>query len=115
MDAHQLSRRLLVSAAMLLAVGLVSVTRAADAKKTTTVINTKKMCAFCSKKIVSKFRKIDGVDDARADVKTKTFTVVPKAGRTLSPRTLWETVEQGGEQPVRLAGPSGSFTKKPKS
>lgn len=116
MDSHQLARRWFVSAAMLLAMGFASVTWAADAKKkATTVINTKKMCPSCSKKIVSKFRKIEGVADARADVKAKTFSVVPKSGRVLSPRRLWETVEKGGEQPVRLAGPSGTFTTKPKS
>ena len=72
------------------------------------------MCPVCAKKITEAFRKIDGVTDSRADVETKTFVVFPVVGRALSPRELWETVERGGEQPIRLSGPSGSFDAKPK-
>lgn len=82
--------------------------------KTETVITTKKMCPVCAKKIVDKLRQTKGVADARADVESKKLVVLPGANQELSPRALWETVELGGEQPVRLAGPSGTFVDKPK-
>ncbi len=103
----------LVAAAMTIAMGFGATAWAAP-PKTATVINTKKMCPVCAKKIAEKLSKIEGVADARADVESKTFAVLPVAGRELSPLVLWETVDLGGEQPVRLAGPSGIFVAKPK-
>ena len=104
----------LVAAAIPIAMGFGATAWAAP-PKTATVINTKKMCPVCAKKIADKLSKIEGVADARAEVESKTLVVVPVVGRELSPRAIWEAVELGGEQPIRLTGPSGTFVAKPKS
>ena len=45
---------------------------------------------------------------------SKTAIVVPKGDATLSPLELWEAIEKAGKVPVKLEGPSGTFTSKPK-
>jgi len=113
METPQKSRRWFVAAAMMVVIGFGAVVQAAG-PNSTTAIATKKMCPVCAKKIVAKLQQVDGVAKAQADVQSKTFVVVPASGRVLSPRALWETVEKNGEQPVRLAGPSGTFNEKPR-
>lgn len=113
MDSQQFSRRWFVAVVMTVAIGFSSTARAAETNVATT-ITTKKMCPVCAKKIADKVRKLDGVAEVRADVESKTFVIHPVRGRALSPRELWETVEHGGEQPIRLAGPNGTFEAKPK-
>lgn len=113
MESHKVSRRWLVAAAMVAGLGFATTVWAVG-PKTTTVITTKKMCPVCAKKIVAKLHQVDGVGKAQADVESKTIFVMPASGREVSPRALWETVLGGGEQPVRLAGPSGTFTEKPR-
>ena len=113
MESQKVSRRWLVTAAMVVSLGL-GTTAWAAGPKTTTAITTKKMCPVCAKKIVAKLHQVDGVAKAQADVKSSTIFVVPASGRTVSPRAVWETVVGGGEQPIRLAGPSGTFTEKPR-
>jgi hypothetical protein len=55
------------------------------------------------------------VAKAEADLKAKTITVTPKVGAVLSPKAVWEAIEQADEVPTKLTGPSGIFTKKPLS
>lgn len=102
-----------VAAVVTTMIALDSTARAA-ALDAQTVIQTKKMCPVCAKKIVESLRRIEGVAEARADIESKVFVVLPVEGHELSPRALWETVEHGGEQPTRLTGPSGTFKSKPK-
>lgn len=97
----------------LLALGLTSRLEAAEAKST--VITVGEMCGGCVKKITAKFNGFADVDKVQCDVKAKTVTVIPKAGKTLSPRTLWEAMESIGKKPKQLAGPDGTFTSKPNS
>jgi copper chaperone CopZ len=113
MDSQQFSRRWFVAVVMTVAIGFSSTAGAAETNAATT-ITTKKMCPVCAKKITDSLRKIEGVNEVRVDVPSKTFMVDAARDRTLSPRALWETVQRGGEQPVRLSGPSGTFTEKPK-
>lgn len=113
MDSLQLSRKVFVAFVMAVAIGTGTAAWAAG-PKTETVITTKKMCPVCAKKIVDKLRQSKSVADASAHVESKTFIILPIAEGKLSPRLLWEAVELGGEQPVRLAGPSGTFVAKPK-
>ncbi len=80
-----------------------------------TTITVERMCETCAKKIVEKLKKMPEVTGVKTDVKAKTISVTPKANKTLSAKVLWETVEKEGERPVKLEGPSGTFTKKPKS
>ena len=88
----------------------------ADSKSTVSKISVSKMhCPVCAKKITAKLKEITGVADAQADVKAGVVSVTPKKGKTLSPRALWEAVEQAKYTPTRLEGPSGTFKSKPKS
>ena len=80
-----------------------------------TTITVERMCETCAKKIVTKLKTMQEVTSVKTDVKAKTISVTPKTNKTLSAKLLWETVESGGERPVKLEGPSGTFTKKPKS
>ncbi len=112
MDSPKKSRRWFIAAAMVVVVSFGAAVQAAG-PNAATAIATKKMCPVCAKKIVAKLHLVDGVAKAQADVQSRTFVVVPASGRALSPRALWETVEKNGEQPIRLAGPSGTFNDKP--
>ncbi|MBI2806348.1 MAG: heavy-metal-associated domain-containing protein [Planctomycetes bacterium] len=81
-----------------------------------TVITVEKMhCEGCAKRIAGKLYEVPGVDKIQVDVKQKILWVHPKAGVQPSPRGLWEAVEKGSDTPVRLQGPYGTFTAKPKS
>jgi len=82
---------------------------AADA---TTVVTVKSLCPNCGKKIVGRLKMVPSVSAVEMDVARKTFTI--HAGANISPKTVWETVEAGGELPVKLEGPGGTFTAKPK-
>lgn len=78
-----------------------------------TAITCQRMCPKCGHKIAERLRAMPGVADAQANVETKTIVVVARPQAAPSPRVLWETVEAGGENPVFLQGPSGTFTQKP--
>ena len=78
-----------------------------------TVVSVKKLCPTCGKKIVQKLEQLPQTQSASIDVEQRIVQVVAKPGHNLSPRLIWEIVEKGGEQPVRLQGPAGTFTAKP--
>jgi len=81
-----------------------------------TVITVEKMhCDGCAKKLATKVQAVAGVQKVEADVEAKTLTVTPKAQAVVSPKALWEAVEQGKDTPKKLTGPSGTFTRKPQS
>lgn len=79
----------------------------------TTVIAVKKLCPTCGKKILQKLQQVPTVEAASMNVEQRIIHVQCRAGSFVSPKLLWETVERGGEQPIRLQGPSGTFTAKP--
>ena len=86
---------------------------AADAAST--VITVGQMhCAGCAKKIAAKLYEVRGVAEVRYHVKSKTLQVTPQRNGALSPRALWIAVEKAKNQPIRLAGPSGTFTSRPR-
>lgn len=80
----------------------------------TTTVHVKKLCPSCGKKIVQKLTETPGVLEASMNVDERIIVIRCKPGVTVSARGVWETVERGGEQPTKLAGPSGIFTTKPK-
>ena len=85
------------------------------ASKTETTLTLKVLdCESCAKKVAAKLSEVRGVSDVKTDIKSKTAIVVPKGDATLSPLELWEAVEKAGKVPVKLEGPSGTFTSKPK-
>lgn len=79
-----------------------------------TSVTVKRLCPTCSKKIVQKLKQMPQVSQVSVDVEHRMFVVQPTPETALSPRQIWETVERGGEQPVKLEGPSGTFTEKPR-
>lgn len=89
---------------------------AATGESTTKTTITLKVldCESCAKKVATKLSEVRGVSDVKTDIKSKTAIVVPKGDATLSPLQLWEAVENAGKVPVKLEGPSGTFTSKPK-
>lgn len=81
---------------------------------TITTITLRSMCENCAQKMTTTLRQNPDVASVRTDVKSRAVTIVPKKGKQLSPKMIWETVEKSGEQPVRLAGPLGTFDSKPR-
>ncbi len=80
-----------------------------------TIIHVKDMhCTDCAKKIASKLYAVPGVVGVRAIVKDGVAYITPQAAKQPSPRALWEAVESAEFQPIRIAGPGGTHTTKPK-
>lgn len=78
-----------------------------------TVVTVKKLCPTCGKKIVQKLSELPHVEEATMNVEQRTIFVRCTPAGSVSPRVVWETVERGGEQPIKLQGPMGTFTTKP--
>jgi len=72
-------------------------------------------CQGCAKKVASRLKAVAGVQNVRIDAESGLAVVVPLADETVSPRALWEAVQKSHYSPVRLEGPSGTFTRKPKT
>jgi len=108
-----LQKRCQLAVALVLSVVLANTARAVDPAPTT--ITVERMCDGCARKITANLQQLPGVETVRPNVPAKTVAVSPKPGAVLSPRQLWETVEKSGEKPVKLEGPSGTFTQKPQS
>ena len=108
------TRRMFVAAAALALAAPAAVVWAAERSQVTTIEVLDLDCPSCAKKIAAHLAEVEGVADAKADPKSKTATVVPKAKAAPSPKALWEAVEKGGKTPAKLTGPSGTFTEKPK-
>ncbi len=70
-------------------------------------------CAGCAKKIAARIYAVKGVKEVRANVKKNTLIIAPTAGTTFSPAAIWVAIEKSKNVPLRLAGPSGTFTTKP--
>lgn len=100
--------RLFTAACLLIASG--QYVSAAESP-TTSVVVKKMHCTGCAKRIAAKLYEVRGVKEVKVDVAAKTLLVA--GGENVSPRALWEAVEAAKDQPVRLAGPRGSFTEKP--
>jgi Cu+-exporting ATPase len=78
-----------------------------------TTVTVERLCEGCAAKIQARLKKMPGVESTAANVKAKTIAVTAQPRATLSPRSLWEAIENSGERPLRLEGPSGTFTAKP--
>jgi len=72
-------------------------------------------CQGCAKKVASRLKAVAGVQEVRIDAESGLAVVVPLADATVSPRALWEAVQKSRYSPVRLEGPSGTFTRKPRT
>ena len=84
------------------------------AEPSTTTITLQAMCEHCAQKMTKSLQQNPDIASVRTDVKSRVVAIVPRSGKELSPKMLWETVEKAREQPVRLAGPCGTFNSKPR-
>ena len=91
---------------------LFGVAQAAEPKLTTLTVRGID-CPSCAKKVADALKKVSGVASVKANNKAGTAVVTPRRGTDLSPRALWEAVEEVGKQPTKLVGPNGTFTSKP--
>ena len=87
---------------------------AAEPQQIPTVVTVKKLCPTCGAKIVQNLSKLPQVAEATMSVEQRTLRVRCTPGGSVSPRAVWETVERGGEQPVKIQCPTGTFTTKPR-
>lgn len=86
----------------------------ANSKDATTITLKTLDCESCAKKVATKLSEVEGVDSVKTDVKSKVVVVTPKKNSGLSLLQLWEAIEKAGKEPVKLVGPGGIFTSKPK-
>lgn len=102
--------------AVLLVAGLFTLdfvaARAQAASPSDTVVNVGEMCGGCVKKITARLNQMPEIASFQCDIAKKTVTVTPAAAG-LSPRVLWEALEEIGKKPVTMVGPAGTFTTKP--
>jgi copper chaperone CopZ len=99
------------STALLVVAGIA---QAADPALTT--ISVKGMqCAACASHVSESLQAIPGVAKAQADATKAVAVVTAKANTNPSPKALWEAVEKAGYTPLKIVGPNGTFTSKPKS
>ena len=70
-------------------------------------------CAGCCKKVSSKLYTIKGVIKVQTNLQKHFAIVVPSPGVKLSPRQLWEAIEQVKLKPVKLVTAKKIFTAKP--
>ena len=108
------TKTIVAAVAGLLSIGIASTILAAD--RTPTKITVDGMhCPSCAKKIVAKLTEVPGVHSVTADVKAAQMQVTASAEKNPSPKELWEAIETAGYKAVKLEGPGGTFTEKPKS
>ena len=85
------------------------------ARTSATTVYVKNMhCETCAKKIAGKLYTVAGVVKVRTNYKKNIAVITPQRSKNPSPKALWEAVEAAKFVPVKIAGPSGTFTKKPR-
>lgn len=104
--------KLCLALGMLLAVGLDRWAQAAEVQQTAIYVGDMH-CKECARKIASRLYTVPGVVGVRASVQRNAAYVTPQTGKQPSPRALWEAIEAVDFKPVKLIGPTGTFTKKP--
>ncbi len=107
----------------LLAVGLLfaftiveDLANGAETPNTATIVTIQgEMCGGCVKKMQGTLAKVAGIASVEGSAAEKTMTIVPVSGTQLSPKAVWEAIEQAGKKPAKLVGPDGEFVMKPNS
>jgi Cu+-exporting ATPase len=109
----QTSRRRFIAS---LSLALVSAPNAfAAAPAAQSAVYVKDMhCEACAKKIASKLYTVKGVVRVKTSVKKGVATIVTEKGKSVSPLALWEAVEAAEFEPIKVATPQGTYTRKPK-
>ncbi|MBI1904612.1 MAG: heavy-metal-associated domain-containing protein [Planctomycetia bacterium] len=89
---------------------------AKDPPPATTTITIQGMhCPACAKRVETKLQAVAGVASAQVNAETGIAVVTPAPRQQLSPRLLWEAVATASFKPLKLQGPNGTFTSKPKT
>lgn len=91
----------------------VAIVNAAETAPETSITIKGMHCAGCAKKVTKKLKTVSNVKFATVDSEKGTATVVPDDSKEVSPKALWEAVENTGYKPTGLKGPGGTFTSKP--
>ena len=86
---------------------------ATSSAKTTLILRVLD-CEGCAKRVRESVEAVSGVKEVKTDLTAKSATITSKRNEIPSPKLLWEAVEGAGKTPVKLIGPSGTFTTKPK-
>lgn len=107
---QQIRWSLIAAVALVVAVG--SAVQAAEPVYTRITVD-KMHCNHCAKQLADHLYKVPGVAKVETNVEAKMMFVVAKPEVVLSPRALWEAIEKAKKNPVKLEGPSGTFTAKP--
>ena len=85
------------------------------AKRRITAIYVKDMhCEACAKKIARKLYNVPGVVKVTTNVKKNVALITPQKNKNPSPKRVWEAVEAATFQPIKIASPLGTFTRKPR-
>lgn len=107
---------LILTAIGVLAMSFTAHLTAKDPPPPATTITIQGMhCAGCAKRIETKLQAVAGVASAQVNAETGIAVVTPAPRQQPSPRVLWETVATAGYKPLKLQGPAGTFTSKPKT
>lgn len=112
-----LSRRVCLGAGLALLTALFTsptIAFAQETEKVNTVMTVSEMCGGCVNKITKRFEGVEGIEKVTCDIASQKVTVVPKQGISLSPRGVWEIMEEIQKAPKKMVCPSGTFTAKPK-
>ena len=92
----------------------VAIVNAAEVALETSVTIEGMQCVVCAKKVTKKLTSVSNVKSANVDPEKGTAVIVPADGKEVSPKLLWEAVENAGFKPTELKGPTGTFKSKPK-
>lgn len=106
-------KRSLTLTALVMAV-LVGGVRAVEPQPTTITVEDMH-CMGCAKKIAARLYKVSGVAAVKVDMPASRLVIQAKPQQNLSPKAMWEAVEQSGYTPTKLEGSAGTFTAKPQS
>lgn len=71
-------------------------------------------CDDCARAIASHLYQVPGVAGVSTNLDTKRVFIDPQQNIDPAPRAMWEAIESAGYEPIRLAGPFGVFTTKPR-
>src|SRR5262245_19990526 len=93
--------------AMLVVTGF---TARAAAPAMTRITVDKMHCQGCARQMADQLYKVPGVAKVEMNMEAKMMFVTARPEVVLSPRALWEAVEKAKKTPVKLEGPSGTFT-----
>ena len=83
-------------------------------KYQTSIFVTDLHCKKCARKMARKLYAVPGVVKVQTNLKKDVAIVTPEVSKQISAVALWEATEKAGFKPVKLVGPSGTFTKHPK-